>query len=229
MARRPRVVVPGVAHHVTQPGNNRQPVFFCSDDRMHYLDLLRQYAERSYVHLAAYCLMPNHIHLIAVPDTETGLARMLQSTHADYAQAWNKAEARTGHLWQGRYLSCPIERGHLALAIRYVEMNPVRAGLAAKAWEFGWSSAAARVDGVFDPLIGDPWTYLPAWNAERWKSVLAAPQDHRQYDALRRATVRGLPLGTPEFVRDLEQRSGRRLQAGRPGRPRKVLSPVAVT
>ena len=136
MPRRARVVIPGVPHHVTQRGNNRQPVFDSPDDRRRYLELLGRHAERCGARLLAYCLMTNHVHLIAVPDRETSLAQALGRTHSEYALALNRAQGRSGHIWQNRYFSCALSASHLWSAVRYVELNPVRAGLATAAWEW---------------------------------------------------------------------------------------------
>ena len=221
MARRPRVVIPGLVHHVTQHGNNRQPIFFCADDRLLYLDLLRRNATRNRVRFVAYCLMPNHVHLLVIPETAMGLGKMMQTAHADYALAWNQAEARSGHFWQGRFASCPLEASEVVAAARYIELNPVRARLAATAWDYPWSSARARTDAMEDQLLPEPWNALPGWDAVRWKESLLSMQEDSRWDALRRATRTGVPVGPPAFVEDLERRVGRRLTLGRPGRPRK--------
>jgi putative transposase len=228
MPRRPRVVIPGVAHHVTQRGNNRQPVFFCSDDRLHYLDLLARHSRNHRVRILGYCLMTNHVHLIAIPETENGLARVVGRSHAEYALAWNKAEMRTGHLWHNRYYSCPLDNTHLIAALRYVELNPVRAGLAIRAWEWPWSSAGVHADPqTSDPLITEPWSEpLERWNPEAWREALQAPASEADCDALRRATSSGEPLGPDEFVRDLEWKTGRPLAVRKSGRPRKPFHRV---
>jgi putative transposase len=130
MPRRPRVILPGVAHHVTQRGNNREPVFRSSDDRRFYLELLGRHAAHYGARILGYCLMTNHVHLIAVPEREDSLARSMGSTHSEYALALNYAQGRSGHVWQNRFFSCPLEESHLLRALRYVELNPVRAELA---------------------------------------------------------------------------------------------------
>src|SRR4051812_9724029 len=141
MPRRPRVVVPGVPHHVTQRGNNQQLVFFSNADFQLYLNLIEKHAVRHGLGVLGYCLMPNHVHLIVVPESDESLARALGGTHSDYALAVNASSTRTGHLWQNRFFSCPMDEGHAWRALRYVDLNPVRAGLVGTAWEWPWSSA----------------------------------------------------------------------------------------
>src|SRR3954471_3063788 len=129
MARLPRVVVVDVPHHVTQRGNARQIILATHADRLIYMALLREYAQLYRLSLLGYCLMSNHVHLIAVPHTETALAESLKQVHGRYAACWNGQQSSTGHVWQGRFYSCPLDEGHLWEGLRYVELNPVRAGL----------------------------------------------------------------------------------------------------
>src|SRR5262245_66682086 len=118
MPRRPRIVIPGVAHHVTQRGNNRQQVFFSDADFRLYLDLITEYAPRFGVAVLGYCLMPNHVHLIVVPEAETSLARTLGAAHSEFALAVNASAGRSGHLWQNRFFSCPMDEAHSLHALR---------------------------------------------------------------------------------------------------------------
>jgi putative transposase len=154
MPRRSRLVVPEIAHHITQRGNDRQAVFFSADDRRLYLHLLAQQAAACGTHILGYCLMTNHVHLVAAPDREDSLARTLGRTHAEYAQAVNRSRSRTGHLWQNRFFSCPLDPSHLENVMRYVDLNPVRAGLTDAAWEWPWSSARVHcVPGAGDLVL----------------------------------------------------------------------------
>jgi putative transposase len=129
MARLPRVVVLDVAHHVTQRGNARQVIFGEDTDRRTYLELLRQYSELYGLSLLGYCLMSNHVHLIAIPHAATAMANTLKQTHGRYAAYWNASQSSSGHVWQGRFYSCPLDDPHLWEALRYTELNSVRAGL----------------------------------------------------------------------------------------------------
>jgi putative transposase len=178
MPRRPRIVQAGVPHHVTQRGNRRDQVFFGDADRLAYLDWLRQYTGEHAVDVLAYCLMPNHVHLIVVPSTSDGLRRALQPLHARYAQRVNRCRGLVGHLWQGRFYSAAMDATHLWVAIRYVEQNPVRAGLAEAAERYRWSSARAHCGVRYDPVL----SANPVWQRQfeavgDWSAWLAAGDD----------------------------------------------------
>jgi putative transposase len=227
MPRRPRVIIPGVPHHITQRGNNRQPVFLGPDDCRSYLDLLGRHASRYGARILGYCLMTNHVHLIAVPQTEGSLARALGRTHSEYALELNREEGRSGHLWQNRFFSCPMDDSHVLSALRYVELNPVRANLAAAPWDWPWSSARAHVTGAIDAVLDGHWMeeFAP-WNFGEWKEILSASIAAGESVAVRRATRTGEPLGSREFILGLERRMGKRLRVGDRGRPRKKPQPA---
>ena len=144
MLRVARIVVPGIPHHVTQRGNNRQEVFFVDDDRRFYLELLARQAQRFGLDVLGYCLMSNHIHLIAVPKREESLAKAIGRTHFLYTQYLHRLHGRSGHLWQNRFSSCALDEPHCWAALCYAERNPVRARMVRKAWRYRWSSAAAH-------------------------------------------------------------------------------------
>lgn len=132
MARIARVIAPGIPHHVTQRGNRRQQTFFCDDDYQAYSDLMADWCKKYHVEIWAWCLMPNHVHLIAVPETEDGLARAIGEAHRRYTRRINFREKWKGHLWQERFASFPMDESYLLAAARYVEMNPVAAGIVLK-------------------------------------------------------------------------------------------------
>jgi REP element-mobilizing transposase RayT len=144
MSRVARIVVPGYPHHVTQRGNRRADVFETDDDRHAYLRFLKKYGERHGLDIWAYCLMTNHIHLVAVPEREESLARALRDAHTVYAMRFNTRTQMSGHVWQGRFYSCVLDESHLWAAVRYVERNPVRAGMVDRAEDHPWSSARAH-------------------------------------------------------------------------------------
>jgi len=144
MARFARVVVVDVPHHVTQRGNARQIILSNDADRVAYLELLRQHSALHGLSLLGYCLMSNHVHMIAVPRTAEALAQTLKQTHGRYAAYWNARNSSSGHVWQGRFYSCPLDETHLWRALRYVELNPVRAAMVSAAEQWRWSSAAAH-------------------------------------------------------------------------------------
>jgi putative transposase len=224
MARRARVVVPGVAHHVTQRGNDRQAVFLSSDDRRFYLEILGRQAARHGARILGYCLMTNHVHLVVVPDRQDSLARTLGCVHSEYALALNRAHGRSGHLWQNRFFSCLLDGNYLLRVLRYVELNPVRAGMAAEAWAWPWSSARAHTEEqVVDPVLDFRWEeYVGRWNYGEWREILEAGMEDRECDAVRRATSTGEPLGAREFVTAMERQAGRRLRVLPRGRPRNM-------
>jgi putative transposase len=154
MTRLARVIAVDIPHHVTQRGNARRFILECDADRRAYLNLLRQNIELHGVGLIGYCLMSNHVHLVVTPHNADGLALALRHAHGRYAIYWNTVHQSSGHAWQGRYYSCPLDRVHLWEALRYTELNPVRAGLASEAQAWGWSSAAAHCGGSGERDIG---------------------------------------------------------------------------
>jgi len=153
MARIARVVAPGFPHHITQRGNRRQETFFCEDDYRSYVHLMSEWCHRCKVEVWAYCLMPNHIHMIAVPELEDGLRLAIGEAHRRYTRLVNFREGWRGHLWQGRFASFPMDEIYLLAAALYVERNPVRAGLVDRPEAYKWSSAAAHVSGHDDGLV----------------------------------------------------------------------------
>jgi putative transposase len=214
MARWARVVVPTVPHHVTQRGTRRLPVFLCEDDYRTYLRLLRDWCDREGVSIWAYCLMSNHVHLIAVPETESGLARAIGEAHRRYTRAVNFRQGWRGYLFQGRFASCPMDERYLLAAVRYVELNPVRAQMAQTAWEYPWSSAAAHTQGKDDRLVKvQPMLERVA----DWHEYLDRESDAAELKALRRHNRTGRPLGDNEFIARLEQATGRDLRPHKPG------------
>ena len=219
MPRIARAIVPGVPHHVTQRGNFQQDVFLTDEDREQYLAWLAQYAARFRTRFWAWCLMSNHVHFVAVPEREDALARTLHHTHQRYAQYLNRRLGRRGHLWQGRFFSCALDEQHAYLAVRYVERNPVRAGLVERPEEYRWSSARGHVGRCADPLVarGDAFSEsIPDWSA-----YLSEGEPAEWRGALRRATLTGRPLGEGGFVKKIERALGRRLHALAPHRPPK--------
>src|SRR5271157_5395495 len=168
MPRIARTVFAGVPHHVIQRGNRKEDVFFTSADRQRYLDLLKGYSQAHGLEILAYCLMTNHVHLVVVPPSETALADVLRPLHTRYAQHVNWTHELSGRLWQGRYFSCPLDESHCLTAVRYVECNPVRAGVVAKAEWYPWSSAASHVAPRSDALLSGEWrdlTGIKDWSA----------------------------------------------------------------
>jgi putative transposase len=221
MARFARIVVPDVPHLVTQRGNRRQQTFFNDADRALYKRLVATFAARAGVAIWAYCLMPNHVHLIMLPATADGLARALGEAHRRYTRQVNMREGWTGYLWQGRFASAPVDDHHLLAAARYIEQNPARAGLVQRPADWPWSSARAHLEGRDDALVqvAPLLARVPDWAA-----FLAAGLDQGTMEALRRGERTGRPLGTPAFIADLEVRVGRRLAPRKAGRKPKAAA-----
>lgn len=223
MPRVARVVVPDLPHHATQRGNNRHDVFFTDDDRRFYLDVLGRTAHAHRVSILAFCLMSNHVHLILVPPDADALDRVMGQSHWRHAQAINRLHGRSGHLWQGRYFSCPLDDEHLVAAMRYVERNPVRARMVPRAEEYPWSSAKLHCGdgpGVAPGLV-DATTWSRRYPPETWRRLLRDPDDEALLDRIRGATRTGRPLATDSMLSKLEAKLNRRLRAMPCGRPRK--------
>lgn len=215
MARSARVVVPDMPHHVTQRGNYQQVVFDDDEDRAAYLRILRQSASLFGVRIWAWCLMNNHVHLVAVPADRTALALTFGRTHAAFALHVHQHRGLMGHLWQARFHSCVLDDDHLRAAMRYVELNPVRAGLVRNAEDYPWSSARAHLLGQTSSLLdsGCPVDDPP----EEWREFLAEGVAPEMLTALRTATRTGRPAATPFELELLEMRTGRILRHMRRG------------
>ncbi len=216
MPRRARLVVPGYPHHVTQRGSRKQTTFFCDDDYRAYLSLLQENRLKSDVEIWAYCLMPNHVHLVAVPQHANGLAFMLRNTHHRYARRINVRNGWQGHLWQQRYYSVVMDEAHLLAAVRYVELNPVRAGICSDLTEWPWSSVHAHLTGRPDPVVSRQPMRV---RVPDWLAYLAKPANGPTDDELRRHTMTGRPAGDDAFVTRLEAMCGRQLRRRPPGPP----------
>lgn len=219
MPRIARFVLAGVPHHVTQRGNRRAQVFFSAADCQFYLHLLKDYAARFELDVLAYCLMSNHVHLVVVPATDVALERVLRPLHMRYAQRVNRAQSWVGHLWQGRYFASALDGSYLWTAIRYVELNPVKARLVARAEDFEWSSARAHCAGKPDPVLSraERWTRLLG-TVHNWSAWLEMGESSERLKILRRNAPKGLPCGSDAFVETLERRSGRVLRYRPQGR-----------
>jgi putative transposase len=215
MARLARVVAPGLPHHVTQRGNRRQRVFFDDGDYRLYRDLLAEQCAAARVEVWGYCLMPNHVHLILVPRDRDGLSAALSVVHKRYTRHVNARKGWTGYLWQGRFASFVMSESHLVACARYVEMNPVRAGLVDRPRDWPWSSARAHLAGRDDGLV----TVAPLLDmVTDWRALLDDRPPKGEWDDLRAHTRTGRPLGEAGFVAGLERKLGRVLGKRKPGR-----------
>jgi putative transposase len=217
MPRLARNVFSNIPHHITQRGNRREDVFFTKEDRQFYLEWLGVYCQKWQVDILAYCLMSNHIHLVLTPKTEDGLQRVLKPLHMRYAQRINRAKGWKGHLWQGRFFSAPLDEAYTWAAIRYVERNPVRAGMVKHAEEYSWSSAAVhcgmKATSVLKLTTGEMIT------ESDWSSWLAVEENEEALTVLRRNVEKGLPCGSDVFIEKLEKYSNKSLKYRPQGRP----------
>ncbi len=200
---------------MTQRGNNRQAVFFVEEDYDVYLELLAEQAEKFGLTIDGYCLMPNHIHLIVTPGDAESLAKGVGRTHFRYTQYVNRFHRRSGHLWQSRFFSCPLDPTHLIAAMVYVERNPVKAKLTDHAWTWAPSSAATHVGQGDAKVRLSDWPIAP----DDWKQHLGQADDEF-IEKMRRHTKTGRPLGSDSFVSRLEHKLNRRLRALPVGRPK---------
>jgi putative transposase len=225
MARMARVVAPGVPHHVTQRGNRRQNVFFSDTDYETYRTMLAEGCREAGVRVLAYCLMPNHVHLILLPADEDGLRAALGEVHRRYTRAVNFREGWRGYLWRGRFASFPMDEDYTLACARYVELNPVRARLVRRARDWRWSSARAHLGGRDDGLV-DASVLLG--RVRDWKQFLGEELDAAARDAIRAGERTGRPLGASAFIRKLEKKLGRVLARAKPGPKPKALQNKAI-
>jgi putative transposase len=214
MPRLARIVVPGLPHHVTQRGNRREAIFFEDGDQEIYCDLLAEQTLKAGVEVWAYCLMPNHVHLILVPSEPDALGRAVGETHRRYTNYINARGRWTGHLFQSRFASVTLDSKHLMHAVRYVSLNPVRAQLVSRAEDWRWSSVKAHLAGEDDALV----TVRPVLDRVGDFNQLLHPDGDQDFRGLRDAESTGRPLGTPEFVAGLEAVLGRKIARRAPGR-----------
>jgi putative transposase len=226
MARVARVVVAGMPHHVTQRGNRRMQTFFGQEDYRAYLALLVEWSGRCGLDIWAYCLMPNHVHLVAVPRTPETLAKALTEVHRRYTQRVNFREGWRGYLWQGRFSSFVMDQAHLLAAAAYVERNPVKAGMVERAEDWAWSSAKAHAAGQSDGICQVDWlAELTAGWVCSWREYLDKASWEEQFAPLmERHASTGRPLGDQAFLQKVGQILGRDLLPQKRGpKPKKGI------
>jgi len=224
MARMARIVANNVPHHVTQRGNARQFLLETDAERAVYLELLRGSLQLYPLKLLGYCLMSNHVHLIVLPREPSAMSLALKQTHGRYAAYWNGSHRSSGHVWQGRFYSCPMDSAHLWMAMRYVELNPVRAGLASEAASWKWSSAGVHCGGSESDANLDLELWERRWSSASWREYLEAEETESERLSIRRCTHTGRPLGNAEFIQSLEDAVKRRLAPSKGGRPKTRVS-----
>ena len=221
MPRPARSIFAGTPHHVTQRGNHRQRVFFSDADHLSYLHWMREYAALHEVEIIGYCLMPNHVHLILVPASADSLPRMLQQLHARHARRIHRERELTGHLWQGRYFASALDVPYFWAAMRYVELNPVRASMVQRAEDYPWSSAGAHCGQHSDPALS---THT-RWKRQidgivNWSAWLQEGCATHEVEQIRSNGAKSLPCGSASFIESLEATAGKHLRPRPRGRPR---------
>ena len=222
MPRIARTIVSNIPYHVTQRGNRKQDIFFSSDDRKRYLDWLFLYSSIYRFDILAYCLMTNHVHIVGIPRKSDSMSRTIQTVHMRHTQAVNRERSWTGHLWHSRYFSTALDNSYLWQAIRYVEQNPVRAGLVRKSEEYPWSSAMYHCGlEEHSRIIFEDDEYKSMF--DDWRTYLAEVPDDEALAVLRRRTMTGIPCGDDRFINMISRSVGRRIvERSRGGQPKQV-------
>ena len=222
MPRIARVVATDYPHHITQRGNYRQKIFSSDADREKYLTLINTESKRHGLKILAYCLMPNHVHFIAVPKNDNSMGKVFKYVNMRYSQYYNKKIGSLGHLFQGRFFSSVMDEHYVIACARYIERNPVRAKIVRKPWDWKWSSARIHcgisphdvfgVKGLFD---------YADYPQKDWKRFIEEPDDEEDVKRIREQTRRGRPLGRVQFIKELEKKLNRFLVLKPRGRPKK--------
>lgn len=230
MARLPRLTVPGYPHHIIQRGNNRQPIFVDRADYQRLLALLEEYARSFQVAVHGYVLMSNHFHLLATPETEQGIPRLMQAVGRAYVRYFNQRHGRSGTLWEGRYRSTLIQAERYLLACMvYQDLNPVRAGMVADPADYEWSSYRHHAGLAQDKLVSSHPLYWALGNTpfareQAYIELVRHGVSRIEQQALTDSTLRGWALGEPDYVAELQKRTARRIVKAKAGRP--ILSPI---
>lgn len=231
MARLPRLTVPGYPHHIIQRGNNRQAIFAGNADYEALLAMIEEHAREHGVAIHAYVLMSNHFHLLATPETAEGIPKMMQAVGRRYVRYFNQRQGRTGTLWEGRYKSTLIQAERYLLAcMAYIDLNPVRAGIALEPGNYPWSSHGHYVGLCNDRLVSPHPIYWELGNTPfardaAYADLVRAGISAQQQRALTDSALRGWALGEADYVADLQRRTQRRVSKTRAGRPPTAKSP----
>ena len=230
MARRPRLELPGIPLHVVQRGNNRAACFHADGDRRLYLRCLREAARRNQCAVHAYVLMSNHVHLLVTPSTAGAVAEMMQDLGRRYVRLFNEIHDRSGTLWEGRYKSCLIDSdAYLLTCHRYIELNPVRAGLVVHPAQYPWSSCAHYALGSRDPLITRHAIFDQLAGAmDTFMARYQDDMDLKMLDRIRTTVNQGWALGTTAFLERVEGILGRSARPPKRGRPFKSDKPMGM-
>ena len=225
MARLARVCPVGIPQHIIQRGNNRQVCFACEQDFAAYVSWLKDYAKKYQVDIHAWVLMTNHVHLLCTPRVDNAVSLMMQALGRHYVRYFNSSYQRTGTLWEGRFKSCLVqEENHLLQLYRYIELNPVRAGMVRQPSDYAWSSYAINALGKGSELC-TPHSLFLALGVElkerqtNYRALFDCPIEGALLEAIRGATNKGLVLGNEGFEEEVESLTGRRMTAKKRGRP----------
>lgn len=217
MPRKARLVIAGELFHLTQRGNYRQDIYDEDNDKIQYLKYFEKYSQKYGLDVFAYCLMDNHVHFIVRPIDKESMAKTICRVHQRYSVYYHAKNKKNGHLWQERYYSCLLQGDHVKRAIRYVECNPVRAGIVEKPWQYNFSSTRAHLGKQYKLItLADISEYV---DVESWKNYLLEQEREDDISRLRKATMQGLVLGSKKYIKFIEKRAGRVIINVR-GRPR---------
>ncbi len=226
MPRRPRIIIPGIPLHLIQRGNNRQPCFYTDEDYSFYLDWLQEYSRDTGCLVHAYVLMTNHVHLLLTPADAASVGTLMKRLGQRYVQYVNRSYQRSGTLWEGRFRSCIAQQDEYLLArMWYIELNPVRAGIAEHPGEYRWSSYGCNGQGETSDLLSHHSVYLHLGqtNEERqaaYRELFRYELGSGIADQIRQATNGNFALGNPRFKEEIAAMFGRRVTPGKAGRPR---------
>lgn len=225
MPRIARVVATGYPHHITQRGNYRQKIFTDDADREKYLTFIGVESKRHGLKILAYCLMSNHIHFIAVPNTADSMGKVFKYANMRYSQYYNKKIGVGGHLFQGRFYSCVMDERHTIACARYIERNPMRTKMVDKPYDWKWSSARVHcgMDGRDELGVNSLFDYVDYVDNDirDWQKFIEEPDNIEEIKKIREQTRKGRPLGENHFVKKLEENLNRFLGLKPRGRPRK--------
>ncbi|WP_417663503.1 transposase [Pseudomonas sp.] len=228
MPRRARLLLPGMALHLIQRGNNRSVCFYSNEDYQFYLEHLADQAQKHGCAVHAWCLMTNHVHLLITPSTVESVGRLMKGLGQRYVQYINRTYRRSGTLWEGRYRSCLLnEESYVLACYRYIEMNPVRAGMVDHPAEYRWSSYRVNAQGESSSLIKPHLLFSrlgedSEQRASAYRELFRYELDPGLVDQIRSATNSNYALGSPRFAAEVANALGRRVVAGKPGRPRRT-------
>lgn len=227
MPRLPRFNAPGLAQHIIQRGNNRQPCFSEHEDYCAYAGWLREYADRYFVDIHAWVFMTNHVHLLVTPRQSCGVSMMMQSLGRQYVQYFNHKYQRSGTLWEGRFRSCLVDSEEYVLeCYRYIELNPVRAKMVDSPEDYHWSSHATNARGLISNLCTPHSSFIALGRnstvrQKHYRELFIGQTPQNMIDDIRSATQSGVVLGSESFKQDLKKKLGRRVDHRRRGRPTK--------